>query len=78
MRRGKVISRYFLGITIVFVVYLVILSIIGKSENITPFFYYGFWLVLGFLLGFRLCSYLYENDDNKGGTSKIDDKYKLN
>lgn len=77
MKRRK-INNYFLGITIVFAVYLIILSIIGESDSITPFFYYGFWLVLGLLLGFRLCSYLYENDDNEGNKNKIDDNYKLN
>jgi hypothetical protein len=45
---------------IVFAVYLVALSVVGNSDRISVFFYYGFWFVLGCLLGFRLCSYLYE------------------
>jgi quinol-cytochrome oxidoreductase complex cytochrome b subunit len=60
--KGKRISRYFFIIGIIFVVYLVALSIVGNSEEINPFFYYGFWLVLGVLVGFRLCAYLYQKE----------------
>jgi hypothetical protein len=63
----KRISNYFLGIGVVFAIYLVALSIVGNS-SISPFFHHGFWFVLGSLLGFRLCSYLYErafNDESE-------------
>jgi hypothetical protein len=76
--RERKIGNYYLGLTIVFFVYLVILSIIGKSENISPFFYYGFWLVLGLLLGFRICAYLYEKAGNQDDERKQDDKFRLN
>ena len=56
----KRVSNYFLAIIIVFFVYLIALSIVGHSKEITPLFYYGFWLTLGVVLGFRLGIYLYE------------------
>ena len=57
----KRISNCFLTIGVIFAIYLVALSIVGNSPNVSPFFFYGFWFVLGSLLGFRLCSYLYES-----------------
>ena len=56
----KRVSKYFLAIVIVLSIYLVVISVVGHSEKVTPFFYYGFWLVLGSVLGFRFCIYLYE------------------
>ena len=74
----KIVSRSFLTIVVIFSVYLVILSIIGLSDEVSPFFYYGFWMVFGILIGFRLCSYLYEKG-NKQETHRIfGDKSKLN
>ena len=56
----KRVSNYFLGVVIICCVYLVVLALVGHSEEVNPFFYYGFWLTLGVVLGFRLGIYLYE------------------
>ena len=74
----KRISRYYLIIVIIFSIYLVILSIVGLSDEVSPFFYYGFWAVLGILIGFRLCSYLYEKGDKQEAPRVLSDKSRLN
>jgi hypothetical protein len=57
---GRIVSRYFLFLVIILSIYLVAISLVGHSKEVTVFFYYGFWLVLGVVLGFRFCVYLYE------------------
>ncbi len=59
MEKGM-INKIYLAITILFGVYLIVISIVGLSDTISSFFYYGFWLVFGLLIGFKLCSFLYE------------------
>ena len=74
----KIISNSFLTIVIIFSVYLVTLSIVGLSSEVSPFFYYGFWMVFGFLVGFRLCSYLYEKGNKRETHRDLSDKSRLN
>lgn len=74
----KTISRSFLIIVIIFSVYLVALAIVGLSDKVSPFFYYGFWSVLGILIGFRLCSYLYEKENKQEANRVFGDKSRLN
>ncbi len=74
----KVISKCYLIIGITFSIYLVLLSIVGLSDRVSPFFYYGFWTVLGVLIGFRLCSYLYEKGNKQDTNRSLSDKSRLN
>jgi len=66
----KVVSKYFTIITIAFAIYLIVLSIVGFSRQMPPFFYYGFWMTLGVLIGFRLCSFIYEKELDKEAKKK--------
>lgn len=74
----KVIERYYLIIGIIFSIYLIILSIVGLSDQVSPFFYYGFWINFGVLVGFRLCSYLYEKGNKQEINRGLSDKSRLN
>ncbi|NOS91934.1 MAG: hypothetical protein HOP30_08430 [Cyclobacteriaceae bacterium] len=77
-KKVKIISSSFLSIVIIFSVYLVTLSIVGLSDGVSPFFYYGFWMVFGILIGFRLCSYLYEKGNKQETHRAFCDKSRLN
>ena len=74
----KKIDRCYLILGIIFSIYLVALSIVGLSDRVSPFFYYGFWTVFGILIGFRLCSYLYEKGKRQETNRAFGDKSKLN
>lgn len=78
----KRISNFFLAIVVMFSVFLVALAFTGNSHQLTPILVMGFCFALGLLLGFRLCSYLYEtgtSDHSKKGnglsnTKEMEDK----
>ncbi len=56
----SIINRVNVILSLIFAIYLIVLSFVGHNDRTPSIFYFLFWMVMGIVIGYNFCSYLYK------------------